>query len=414
MGEKVVIAGGGVAGGSAAVQLREAGFEITLISRDPVVYSKMTLSYALKNRVTSIEPYVVFKPEELGAIGVKFVNDNITMVDSATRTVYTEKSGRFEYDILVLATGGRVSAPRIDGIELEGVYTFLAFEDMINLSSVAIPGRRAVIIGAGMIGVLVADALHALGLDVTMLDILPYPLMTAVEEPISKIMLNRLLARGVRFLGSCQVERIEGTRRVERLVLADGTKIPADIVVISTGVTANVPSGLEHLKQGPGGSVLTDEYFRTKDPSIYAIGDCASSMDYITGKQTYRPLGIIASYEAKLLPKTMKGLRYSGFIPYQVEEAFGYYFMRLGLNGLEARRLGIGYSTAKVEYRAPGVGISRSIVLYERGSGRIIGWQSIGSAMVSYKSRVFESAIRNGWRLENLQERNMKIVCEEC
>lgn len=361
-----------------------------------------------------MDPYVVFKPEELKSIGVKFINDKVLMVDPGTRTVFTEKNGRIEYETLVLATGAKVAAPRIEGLELNGVYTFLTFDDMISLSNVAIPGKNAVIIGAGMIGVLVADALHALGLNVTLLDILPYPLMTAVEEPISKIMLNRLEAKGVKFLGGCEVERIEGVRRVERVVLTSGVKIPVDIVVVSTGVTANTPVGLEHLKQGPGGSVLTDEFLKTKDPNIYAIGDCASSMDYITKKQTYRPLGILASYEAKILPKTMKGVSYSGFIPYQVEEAFGYYFMRLGLNSLEAKRLGLAFSTAKVEYKVPGVGTSRSLVLYERGSGRVIGWQSIGPVMVSYKSKVFENMIREGRTLESLQEKNIKIVCEEC
>ncbi|MEL9929611.1 MAG: NAD(P)/FAD-dependent oxidoreductase [Sulfolobales archaeon] len=414
MENEVLVVGGGVAGGSAILSLHNAGYKVTLVSSDPLVYSKMTLSYALKRRVTSIDPYVIFRPEDLKQLNVDFINDSVVYIDPDNRVIRTKSGSIIEFDNLVLATGSRIAAPHIEGIELKGVYTFLSFEDVVELDRVATHGRRAVIVGAGMIGLLAADSLYSRGLDVTLIDILPYPLMTAVEERIARIMLERLTARGVRFLGNSIVERIEGFGRVEQVVLATGDKIPADIVIISTGVRANVPEGLERLVEGPGNSVLTDEFFRTKMKNIYAIGDCASSIDYITERKVYRPLGIIASYEARLLPRALKGLSYRGFIPYQVEEAFGYYFIRLGLNGFEARRLGVSYSTALIEYKVPGLYILRSLVIYERGSGRVIGWQSIGPSMVSYKSKIFEDIIRAGGSLEDIQEKKIRIVCENC
>lgn len=385
---------------------------MVLVSSDSYVYSKMTLSYALKNNVTSIEPYVILSPEDLKRLGVAFVNDEVTYIDLHNRIVVTRSSGKFEYDVLVLATGSRIKAPRIDGLELKGVFTFLSFNDMLALSSAITPGKKAVVIGAGMIGILVADGLYSRGLDVTLVDVLPYPLMTVIEEPISRVMLNRIVAKGVKFLGNITVEKIEGGSRVERVVLASGDKIPADIVVISTGVIANVPRGAERLAKGPGGSLLTDNYLRTEVPDIYAIGDCASSIDYITGKPVYRPLGILASYEAKILPKALNNVGYKGFIAGQVEEAFGYYFIRLGLNGFEAKGLGLNYSTALIEYKVPGLRVIRSLVLFEKGSGRILGWQSIGSALVSYKSKLFEDIIKRGGRLEDIQEKNIRIVSE--
>ncbi|MEZ0289900.1 MAG: NAD(P)/FAD-dependent oxidoreductase [Sulfolobales archaeon] len=410
MSEKILIVGGGVAGGSVAVSLSVQGFDVTLISSDPVVYSKMTLSYALKNRVLRIDPYVTYYPEDLKSLGVKFINDTVVQVDPSRRVVKTESGRVLEYDILILATGSRANMPKIEGLGLEGVHMFLSFEDMVRLDQDIEPGRRAVVVGSGMIGMLVADALHSRGLDVTLVDILPYPLLTVVEEPIARVMLRRVESRGVRFLGGVSVERLEGDRRVRRVILSNGDKIPADIVVMSTGVTAAVPEGLESLREGPGGSVLTDKYFRTKIPGVYAIGDCASSIDYVTSRTVYRPLGILASYEARLLPRALRGLGYSGFIPYQIEEAFGYYFIRLGLNSFESKRLGVSYSIALAEFRVPGLGVSKSIVLYERGSDRVIGWQNIGSIMTSYKSKIFEEAIRSGEKLGDLQEKKIKII----
>lgn len=414
MESKVLIIGGGVAGGSAAASLNNAGYRVTLVSSDPLVYSKMTLSYALKKRIKSIDPYVIFRPEDLGRLGVKFINDSAVYVDLSNRLIRTKSNNLIEFDRLVLATGNKIAAPNIEGLELKGVYTFLSFDDIIELDKVATPGRRAVIIGSGMIGLLAADSLYSRGLDITLIDMLPYPLMTAVEEHIARIMLKRLIARGIKFLGNSAVERIEGDGRVKCVVLATGDKIPADVVVISTGVRANIPEGVERLIEGPGSSILTDEFFRTREKSVYAIGDCASSIDYITGRHVYRPSGIIASYEARLLPRALEGLSYKGFIPYQVEEAFGYYFMRLGLNGFEAKRLGIGYSTALIEYKVPGLRILRSLVIYEKGSGRVMGWQSIGSSMVSYKSKIFEDIIRSGGSLKIIQEKKIRIICENC
>ncbi|MEM4827083.1 MAG: FAD-dependent oxidoreductase [Desulfurococcaceae archaeon] len=408
-----MIVGGGVAGGTAAVALRKANYIVTIISLDPYVYSKMTLSYALKNNITSIDPYVILSPEDLKDLGVKFINDEVVYVDLHNRIIETKNSGKFEYDILVLATGSRVSAPKIEGLKLRNVFTFLSFNDMIMLNSAISPGKKAVVIGAGMIGLLVADSLHTRGVSVVLVDIMPYPLMTVVEEPISKIMLSRITAKGVRFIGNTSVERIEGEGKVERIVLASGERIPADIAVVCTGVTSNVPKGVEHLLKGPGGSILTDTYLRTDVRDVYAIGDCASSIDYVTGKPVYRPLGILASYEARLLPSALKNVGYKGFIAYQVEEAFGYYFMRLGLNGFEAKRLGLNYSVALIEYKVPGLRFLRSLVLFEKSTGRIIGWQSIGPAMISYKSKLFRDVIEQGGTLGDLQEKNIKILSED-
>jgi len=407
----LVVVGGGVSGGEASIRL--AGFynkPILLISDYPVVYSRMTLSYGLKLNVKSLDPYVVYTPEDLRNKGVTFIHDKVVIVEPNRNTIILRSGKRIEYGTLVLATGSKARIPDIDGINLKGVFSFQTFDDMLELSSIAEPGRKALVVGMGMIGLLVADALSTRGVKVYAVDILPLPGLTAVEEPLARIILNMMKLKNVEFMGEVTVERLSGNGRVEKAILTNGEKFPVDLVVFSIGVTPNIPQGLESLRKSREGALLTDNFFRTSIQDIYAIGDCATTIDMQTGESIYRPLGIIASHASKLLPKAMEGVGYQGLLAYQVEEAFNITFMRVGLNSFEANKLGVNHSYAIVELKVPGIGITRSLVLYERGSGKLIGWQSVGRYLTSYKSRVFEYMIKDGRRLDDLKEKGFKVL----
>lgn len=410
----IVVIGGGVAGGEASVRLAKQlrGRSLVLISSDPVVYSKMTLSYGLKTNVQSIDPYVLYRPQELEALGVRFLNDTVEFVDASRNTVVTKSGQRIEYETLVLATGSKPRMPKLTGIEgAKNVFTFLSFDDMKRVSVVAEPGRKALVVGSGMIGLLVADALLRRGVKVTSIDILPYPALTAVEEELGKLILRRMQALGARFYGGTTVERLEGDGRVERAILSNGVRVDVDFIIVAIGVEPNIPGGLEKLEIDPSGGLRTNERFQTSIPNIYAVGDCASTIDIATGKLLYRPLGILASYAARLLPGILgeQGYGYKGFLAYQVEEAFNVTFMRVGLNGAELKRLGITFNKAVIEYKTPGVGVTRSLVLVSKGDDRILGWQNVGTTLTSYKSRVFEEAIKSGWHLSELEEKGFRV-----
>ncbi|MGC9148486.1 MAG: NAD(P)/FAD-dependent oxidoreductase [Sulfolobales archaeon] len=407
----VVVIGGGVAGGEASTRLaRSLNKKVALVSSTPVVYSRMTLSYGLKRSIKSITPFTLYEPDDLRRKGVSYIYDKAVSVDVNNNTVYLESGLRLEYGDLVLASGSKPNIPDIEGIDLGNIYTFQTFDDMITLDKIAEPGKKALVVGSGMIGLLASDALSYRGVKVYAIDLLPYPGLTVFEEPLAKEMLNRMSSRGVIFMGGVSVERLEGDSSVRRVILTDGTKLDVDFVVFSIGVSANLPRGLEKISRGQGGSVLTDEYFRASVKNIYAIGDCATILDYQTKKHMYRPLGILASYAAKRLPEAFRGAKYDGFLIYQVEEAFNSVFIRLGINSFEAKRLGINYSYAYIRYKAPGVGFKKDLVIFEKGIDIIIGWQSVGAHLVSYKSRIFEELIRSGARLEELEEKKIKVL----
>jgi NADPH-dependent 2,4-dienoyl-CoA reductase/sulfur reductase-like enzyme len=391
----IVVVGGGIAGGEASVRLSRRGLKVLLISKDPVVYSKMTLSYALIHDVKDLRYYTVYTPNDLKREKVNFINDEVIYVDRNKRTIETKKGLKVEYDKAVIATGSTPRKLNIKGIDLRGVYTFTSFDDVININYALRESKRALVVGAGMIGLLATGALKSKGLDVTLIDILKKPGLTVFEESLADFMLRRLEAHGVKFIGETTLEEIEGKKKVERAILSNGEKIPVDLVVLAIGVNPTIPPGLEDLARGPGNSLLTDEFFKTSDTSIYAIGDCASTIDFITKKYVYRPLGITASYAAKMLPDAIiEYKKYEGFLVYQVEEALGTIFIRLGLNSFEAKNLGFTLSKAKIRVKTPGVRYIENIVLYEKRSGKIVGWQSMGVYMASYKSKVFEEMIR--------------------
>jgi NADPH-dependent 2,4-dienoyl-CoA reductase/sulfur reductase-like enzyme len=406
----VVVIGGGVAGGEASVRLSRRGLKTLLISKDPVVYSRMTLSYALIHNVKDLKYYTIYTENDLKREKVDFINDEVTYIDRDKRVIETRKGLKIEYDRAVIATGGAPRKLDIEGINLRGVYTFTSFDDIINISNALYKSKRALVIGAGMIGLLATGALVLRGLDVTLIDILERPGMTVFERPLADLMLKRLEMYGVKFIGGTSVEQIKGRNRVERVVLNNGEKMYTDLIILAVGVSPIVPHGLEDLAKGPGNSLLTDDSFRTSDRNIYAIGDCASTIDLVTKRSVYRPLGIIASHSARILPDIiLENRRYEGFLAYQVEETLRTIFIRLGLNSFEARNLGLLLSRARISVKTPGIGYIKNIILYERDSGRIVGWQNMGVHMTSYKSKIFEEMIRKKLIVYELEKKFREI-----
>jgi NADPH-dependent 2,4-dienoyl-CoA reductase/sulfur reductase-like enzyme len=406
----VVVIGGGVAGGEASVRLSRRGLKTLLISKDPVVYSRMTLSYALIHNVKDLKYYTIYTENDLKRENVDFINDEVTYIDRDKRVIETRKGLKIEYDRAVIATGGAPRKLDIEGINLRGVYTFTSFDDIINISNALYKSKRALVIGAGMIGLLATGALVLRGLDVTLIDILERPGMTVFERPLADLMLKRLEMYGVKFIGGTSVEQIKGRNRVERVVLNNGEKMYTDLIILAVGVSSIVPHGLEDLAKGPGNSLLTDDSFRTSDRNIYAIGDCASTIDLVTKRSVYRPLGIIASHSARILPDIiLENRRYEGFLAYQVEETLRTIFIRLGLNSFEARNLGLLLSRARISVKTPGIGYIKNIILYERDSGRIVGWQNMGVHMTSYKSKIFEEMIRKKLIVYELEKKFREI-----
>jgi 3-phenylpropionate/trans-cinnamate dioxygenase ferredoxin reductase subunit len=276
--EKVVIVGAGQAGGEAAIRLRTAGFAgaITLLGDEPLPpyqrppLSKKYLAGEWPEERLLLRDAAAYESENIALVtGAKAV-----WIDRTAKTVRTEGLRDLPYDALILATGSRARKLPTPGADLQGVHTLRTAADVDAIRERFHPGAKMVVIGAGYIGLEVAAVAKQHGLDVTVLESAARPLSRVTSPEIAGFLLDAHTAHGVKFRLSAQAAVIIGDTQVTGIGLADGTIVPADIVVVGIGIQPEVA-----IAQAAGlnteDGILTDAFTRTSDPAIFAIGDCA-------------------------------------------------------------------------------------------------------------------------------------------
>jgi 3-phenylpropionate/trans-cinnamate dioxygenase ferredoxin reductase subunit len=286
----VVIVGAGHAGVQVAASLREYGFdgEIILLSdEEELPYQRPPLSKA-------------FLKGEMDAHGLPlraeafYPNHRIdlrrgaraTRIDRAARTVEFADGGSVGYGHLILATGARQRRLEAPGVDLPGVYTLRNIADASALRERIAPGRKVVVVGAGFIGLEIAATASGLGAEVTVVEI-ARPMGRAVSEFLSEFYAKAHQAFGARVLLGRGVKAITGEAKAEAVVLSDGQVVPAELVVVGVGVTAE-----DALARDCGlpcaNGVVVDDHLATSDPAISAIGDCANFPHAALGFRTRR------------------------------------------------------------------------------------------------------------------------------
>ncbi len=377
----VLIVGGGIGGVYTVLNLIKEGVdprEITVVADEWPPYSRHRLPEALKcGCLGGLELGVA---EELIDAGVNVVSPaRVVSIDPASREATVQRVGKGEeevsYDHLVVATGGKPSIPPIPGIGLRGVTTFYGLGDVKRLLSLR-GGDRAVVIGGGLVGVAAAISLRRRGLRVALVELKHSLLPQVIDPPLSEPLRKYLTGvEGIKlFLGS-RVKRLLGSGRVTA-VLTDSGVVSADAVVFATGVRPNSELLLRAGASNVRGAIIVDGWGRTSLASTYALGDCALSKDYITGKVTYRPLGFVAAHYAKYVAKAIAGKASgqgtAGVVP-TIYERFGKIrIYRLGLSGSEAHALGL--ADAEVRVTRHGNGVWEAEVVAD---GLIVGWESV-------------------------------------
>lgn len=198
-----------------------------------------------------------------------------TAIHRSQREVEFADGTRLAYGRLVLSTGARPRPAPLPGANLAGVHTLRSLADVAAIRQDLAPGRRAVLIGAGFIGLECAASLVRLGLEVTVLEMTERVMSRMIAPEMSAFYRAVHEAEGVRLLTSQQVAAIEGERRVTGVLCADGSRHPADLVIVAIGVVPNAELAAATGLACDNG-IAVDEYCRSSDPHIYAIGDCCS------------------------------------------------------------------------------------------------------------------------------------------
>jgi len=310
MQNTVVIAGAGHAAGQTIVSLRQGGFagRIVMVGEEPYLpYQRPPLSKKFLAGELDV-PRLLLRQEKFYAehqVEV-LLNTRVARVRPDSRTVELATGKPLTYDKLVLATGSRVREIQVPGHQLEGVHYLRTVRDVERIRTDFRPGASLVIIGAGYIGLEVAAVAIACGLKVTVVEMANRVMARVEAPPVSDFMTRVHQAAGVTIRCSLGVQSFAGQTRLRGVVGSDGVEIPADLVIVGIGILPNVELATEAGITCDNG-IMVDEYCRTSDPDVLAVGDCTNHPNPLLGRRLRLESVHNAQEQAKTAAMTILG-----------------------------------------------------------------------------------------------------------
>jgi nitrite reductase (NADH) large subunit len=274
---RLVVIGNGMAGMRAVEELlaRAPGlYDITVFGAEPEVnYNRILLSPVLSGE-KKFDDIVINTREWYADNGITlYTGEAVIGIDRGVRTVVSDSGRRIGYDKLLLATGSEPFIIPVPGTKLPGVTTFRDMADVNAMLAMAKPGRRAVVIGGGLLGLEAASGLKVQGMEVTVVHLADFVMERQLDRAAAELLKADLDARGIEIVVGANTSSIEGTNHVEAVQLADGRRLSADLVVIAVGIRPNATmakaSGIV-CERG----IVVDDCMMTSDPDILAVGEC--------------------------------------------------------------------------------------------------------------------------------------------
>jgi len=413
MGKKIVIIGGGPAGVTAAITARRYYPEtnITLIRKEEKALIPCGIPYIF-GTLDSAEKNLI--PDQLLTNNsINLVIDEVDSVDRDSKTVHTSGGNNYNYDRLIIAAGSSPLVPPIPGIGLGNV--FAVKKDMEYLKKLLQKldhSREVVIIGGGFIGLEFADEFMKRGnLKVTIIELLPHCLLVACDEDICKRVENKLLERGVNIMVEAKAKAISGNGHVEYVELENGGKIKADTVVLGIGVKPNVGLALKcGLDADEKEGIQVDDFMRTTDENIFAIGDCAKKRCYLSGLPKGVWLASMATKEARIAGANLFNVRRRSDCSIGIfSTCFGDLAVgSAGLTESAAKQMGMeivtGESVAPDKHPGaiPGAQELGIKLIFEKDTGLLVGGQIFGGLSVGEKINFIGALIQHKMRADEV------------
>jgi CoA-dependent NAD(P)H sulfur oxidoreductase len=403
---RLVVIGGGAAGMSAASAARRVapGLDVVVCEAGGfAAYGMCGIPYYLGGVVPRAESLLAYPPEEFRVRrGIDLrLRTRAEEIDPELRQV--RLAGQDEplgYDTLIAACGADPVRPPVPGLDLPGVFTIRSLDEAIELRRLLEGGtiRRAVVLGAGYVGLETAEALVSAGAEVEVIEALPRVLGT-VDEPIAELA-RAELERHAR-LGT-RLDAVRPGPDGRRLTaLAGGEHIPADLVVVAAGVRPAtdllIRAGVRHL---PDRSVAVDAGMHTSLPGVLAAGDCVALPHVVLGRPAWVPLGPAANKTGRVAGTVAAGgtAAFTGIAGTAVVKVFGLEVARTGLGLAEARAAGFDARASDLVSRSrakyyPGSAPLHVRLVYDPVGGRLLGGQLAGREGAAKRVDVLATAL---------------------
>jgi 3-phenylpropionate/trans-cinnamate dioxygenase ferredoxin reductase subunit len=395
MQNTVVIAGAGHAAGQTIVSLRQGGFagRIVLVGEEPYLpYQRPPLSKKFLAGEVDVARLLLRQEKfyEDHAVDLR-LNTRVTHLEPGARTAMLSTGDRLGYDKLVLATGSRVREVSLPGSRLPGVHYLRTIEDVDRIRDHFRPGASLVIVGAGYIGLEVAAVAITHGLKVTVIEMADRVMARVEAPPLTDFMARVHRAAGVEIRCNTGVRSFTGDTRLRGVVGSNGVEIPADLAIVGIGIVPNV-----ELAEAAGlvcsNGIMVDEYCRTSDADVLAVGDCTNHPNPLLGKRLRLESVHNAQEQAKTAATTILGrLEPYAQIPWFWSDQ---YDLKLQIAGLSS-------STEQTVLR--GDPESRSFAVFFLDEGRLTACYAVNSPrefmlskkLIALKSRPDPALLRD-------------------
>lgn len=385
--ERVVVVGGGAAGMSASSRVRRLNpsAEITVFEETKMVsHAPCGVPYFVEGLFDDENLFMTYTPEFFitkRKINVK-INTKVEEIDINSRIVKTvdqeNNKSTYEFDYLVLALG---ALPK--KIPYEGKRIFYVHHpaNAAELRKALWSLNKIAIIGGGILGVEMAEALASVGKQVILIHRSPYILNKMLDEDMAKIVQDRML-KDVKVQVGEELERVEEEGRI---IVTNKGKYEVDGIVVAIGVTPNVGLVKDQVKIGETGAIWTDEHMRTDKENVYAAGDVAETTHIVTRSRTWMPFAPVANKMGYVAGSNIAGkeMKFPGTIGTMITKYKEFYIAKTGLTESEAKKYGIKPYSATIKSRTraryyPGAKDIYVKLIAEENTNRIIGAQIVG------------------------------------
>ncbi|WP_277135233.1 FAD-dependent oxidoreductase [Bacteroides congonensis] len=393
---KVIIIGGVAGGATTAARIRrvDESAEIILLEKGKYIsYANCGLPYYIGGVIEEREKLFVQTPEAFSTrfrVDVRTENE-VIFIDRKRKTVTVRQSSEdtYEesYDKLLISTGASPVRPPLPGIDLSGIFTLrnVADTDKIKAYIDSHAPRQAVVVGAGFIGLEMAENLHAQGAKVSIVE-MGNQVMAPIDFSMASLVHQHLMDKGVNLYLEQAVASFERDGKGLKVTFKNGQSIAADIVILSIGVRPETNlARAAGLTVGPAGGIAVNDYLQTSDESIYAIGDAIEYRHPITGKPWLNYLAGPANRQGRIAADNILGAKiaYEGSIGTSIAKVFDMTVASTGLPGKRLRVEGIDYMSSTIHpsshagYYPDAMPMSIKIT-FDKQTGRLYGGQIVG------------------------------------